>query len=183
MALTILDVGDRIRLTQPWTFTVVQEQRNHEFAVAMDLMAVGTEWDTIMHRVGLVTGKNYYQTRPFPASEEYYFIRDAVGRLTGDRRCMVREDALPESEQATLTMIRNWQPQVTLLDGVELTVDRVYLRKGGKEFSSLSFRVTDWGPRYTPPPALNIRGFKKQHRFFARLADCRNIAGEVSYAP
>lgn len=60
---------------------------------------------------------------------------------------------------------------VELPYGTELIVDRVYIRKGGSEFDSVSFFV------HAPRPA-GCSGKGKKRRFFASLDDVNRIIGE-----
>jgi hypothetical protein len=145
-------------------------------------MDVGTPWEAIMLRVGVVTGKNYYLTRPFPESERYYFERDLAIREHGSRRAVLDVEALPEFDRATWHMMGQYLPTATVPAGSELTVDRVYIRQGAKEYSSLSFLVTDAGPFGDRLAPVAKRGFKKAHRFWAKLRDCRRIEASVDYA-
>lgn len=182
--LALLDIGDRLRLTADWTFQLHEESRNHEFAVGLNLLAVGTSWDALMHRIGTVTEKNYYQTRPFPESERYYFER-ALRRKHGlneYRGPALEGHQLSDFDRGTLELMERFTLHATIPAGVELTVDRVYIRKGAKEYSSLSFLVTDarpFGDRLAP---VAKRGFKTTHRFWAKLADCRAMSATVAYA-
>lgn len=55
--------------------------------------------------------------------------------------------------------------KVTLNKDTVLAVDRIYIRKGAAEYSSISFRIIS-------NPIWND---KKVYRFWAKLADCNNI--------
>lgn len=69
---------------------------------------------------------------------------------------------------------RNWHElrattrAVTLPKGTVLTIDRIYLRKGSKEYDSVTFRGA-------------IPGAKRKVRFFARLADVNRIVMEDAH--
>ena len=182
MTLHLPDIGDRLRLTADWTFQLHQESRNHEFAVALGCMAVDSPWDALMHRIGMVTGKNYYQTRPFPESERYYFERDLSTRLHGSRRAMLAREELSDFDRGTLELMDAFRLDATIPAGVELTVDRVYIRKGAKDYSSMSFLVTDAAPFGDRLAPVAKRGFKNAHRFWAKLSDCRAMDAVLTYA-
>lgn len=184
MTLALVDIGDKLRLTQDWTFQLHQESRNHEFAVALGLLAVDTPWDTIMHRIGMVTEKNYYQTRPFPEEERYYFER-ALRRKHGlneYRGPALEGHRLSEFDRGTLELMAAFTLHATIPAGAELTVDRVYIRKGAKDYSSLSFLVTDAAPFGDRLAPVAKRGFKREHRFWAKLDDCRRMDAVLTYA-
>lgn len=184
MALALVDIGDKLRLTADWSFQLHQERRNHEFAVALGLLALGTLWDKIMLRIGTVTGKNYYMSRPFPEEERYYFERELRHKHGLDmwRGPELREDRLSEFDQGTLALMRAFTMHVTIPAGVVLTVDRVYIRKGAKDYSSLSFLISDAAPFGAGLAPVAKRGFKSAHRFWAKLADCRRMEATLSYA-
>lgn len=64
---------------------------------------------------------------------------------------------------------------VTLPKGTILAVDRIYIRKGAADFSSLSFRIVshaDWKKE------KNSFGSKHIFRFWAKLKDCNTIEFE-----
>jgi len=52
--------------------------------------------------------------------------------------------------------------EVSLPEGTLLTVDRIYIRQGMKEYSSVTFRSI-------------LKGIKKKPRFWAKLGDVNNI--------
>ncbi|MNV33655.1 hypothetical protein D3C71_1250320 [compost metagenome] len=64
---------------------------------------------------------------------------------------------------------------VTIVAGTELQLDRIYVRKGKEDFSSLSFMVVSSpDKRLSPNPAT--KGFTKgKKRFWAKLDDCNRI--------
>lgn len=62
--------------------------------------------------------------------------------------------------------------EVTLPEGTVLVVDRVYIRKGNEQYSSLSFRVG--AGKSSPFPN------KKRPRFWAKLADVNTIECDIT---
>lgn len=61
--------------------------------------------------------------------------------------------------------------------GTELQIGRIYIRKGAKDFSSISFDVTQ-----SPLPIL--AGTKKSNRrFWAKLTDCNKMEIEREELP
>lgn len=70
-------------------------------------------------------------------------------------------------KQMLVRYLAYWQADksepVTIPSGAVLKIDRVYIRKGNSEFSSLSFF---W---------LNADGTRKRLRFWAKLADVNTI--------
>jgi hypothetical protein len=66
----------------------------------------------------------------------------------------------------------NWD--VTLDTGTELVVDRIYIRKGLSDWSSMTFRITE-----TTDPDL---AKQKKRRFWAKLNDCNQIECTIEEA-
>ena len=56
--------------------------------------------------------------------------------------------------------------------GTVLAVDRIYIRKGASDFSSISFRIVSH-PKYKKEK--KVFGETYLHRFWAKLQDCNNI--------
>lgn len=80
---------------------------------------------------------------------------------------------------ASFDPIRYTYPEentVTLPEGTKLKVDRIYIRKGASDYSSLSFFVTDTSHPKLQPSKTVGRGFKKgRKRFWAKLSDVNEI--------
>lgn len=110
--LHIPDIGERLCLSEPWTFKVHLEHRN----------------GTLLQYLG-VERSSYWWAGP-------------------------NEDPGPWS--------------CTLAAGTVLTVDRIYIRKGAADFSSVSFRAS-----------LPAGKKHKAVRFWAKLEDVNEIAYEV----
>jgi len=78
-------------------------------------------------------------------------------------------------EDLRLIYTVNPPKSLTLPAGTVLTVDRIYIRKGLGEFSSLSFNLVSW-PKDAPLPENSRSAIKgKKPRFWAKLEDCNNI--------
>ena len=61
---------------------------------------------------------------------------------------------------------------MTLLAGTVLKVDRIYIRKGSAEYSSITFFVSE-----SPMPELSSKKGPKR-RFWVKLQDANNIEFE-----
>lgn len=59
---------------------------------------------------------------------------------------------------------------VVIPKGTQLTVDRIYIRKGKKEFDSISFVVTE-----LPGKELGKKIFGIRARFWVKLAELKNL--------
>lgn len=63
---------------------------------------------------------------------------------------------------------------LTFIEGTVLSVDRIYIRKGASDFSSISFYIED-SPEEKFKPGKK-KGFKKgKLRFWAKLCDVNNM--------
>lgn len=58
---------------------------------------------------------------------------------------------------------------VVLVAGTNIKLDRIYVRKGQKDYSSLSFHI--------------VNGMFKGSRFWAKLSDCNNIEFDTAIVP
>lgn len=65
---------------------------------------------------------------------------------------------------------RGEHAKTSLPEGTILTVDRIYIRQGAKDFDSVSFWLG------TKPKGVGYRG---KIRFWAKLEDVNNIEGEL----
>jgi hypothetical protein len=130
MKLYIPEIGDSIKLIEPWTFSLYNESRN----------------ESLME-----------------------FVGDFRGRMNRyDNSC-------PETIPCIIPA------------GEILKVDRIYIRKGIKDYSSITFlwkgkstepRIETYGPGY----GLSGKQYKiprKPVRFWAKLSDVNNIEFEM----
>lgn len=113
MNFYIPEIGDKIKLTKPWQFTLFYEHRNNQFIAA------------------------------------------------------IRPDAPPPG---TGYMADGRSVSATLPTNTVLRVDRIYVRKGKSDWSSVSFVVVEM-----PGSSAKHRGFSGKGRFWAKLEDCNEI--------
>jgi hypothetical protein len=89
--------------------------------------------------------------------------------------CEHRNSSLWEvvsNEKMTCELIRNQKViKVTLPEGCILSVDRLYVRRGAKDFDSVTFR--------TIKGSCGNQKKLEKNRFWAKLADVRNMIVEV----
>lgn len=126
MKLFIPPLKTRLRLVEPWTFTLYDEYRSDDL------------WETL----GLV--------------EELRRRRDERNNKLRNDRYIVRD--------------HNWYDithPVTLPADSILKVDRIYIRNGGEEYDSVTFRTE------------SIPGIKGKPRFWAKLHDVNQMEVEV----
>lgn len=58
---------------------------------------------------------------------------------------------------------------VVLVAGTQIKLDRIYVRKGQKDYSSLSFHI--------------VSGKFKSSRFWAKLSDCNEVEFDMAIVP
>jgi hypothetical protein len=166
--LHIPEIGDRITLAEDWTFLLHQEYRNQSLwdimsgdedpaivELARRKTAAVEEMSEIMRR-GTSTGNLFATTL-----EAHTNLREEDRPRLEELRSELMEVNMAEASIA-----------VTLPAGTELAVDRIYIRKGASDFSSLSFNLVA-----TPDPRISAARGRK--RFWAKLADCNRIVMEA----
>lgn len=119
MRVFIPELGTILTLAQPWTFTIINENRNRGLAALRG-----------------VKNPDYY----FP------FGTEENKEISGGWNYRQRVPVDPGTH--------------TLEAGTNLEVDRIYVRKGNEEFSSVTFKM---------------RVGSKMIRFFAKLDDINKI--------
>lgn len=147
MKLYVPEIGDEIVLTKDWTFDLFSEDRNTTLATlhGYTLKYDHSESDRKWDE-WVKNGRNL----PYP---EYNSL---------DNHFWVKEDSKGVHSIP-----------ITLPVGTVLKVDRIYVRKGSSDFSSLSFTTKSFGSVDTL--TWNNKPAKRGVRFWARLSDCNNI--------
>ena len=135
MRFNIPDVGFKMTLTSDWTFDLIREYRNTSL------------WDLLVNAVDEEAAVKAYDERMWEFNAK---VEEAIEQ--GITVIQIEEVKMPFVS-------------VTLPVGTELSVDRIYIRKGASDYSSVTFNV------------LSIPNVKKKGRvrFFARLDDVNNL--------
>jgi len=155
MKLYIPEIGDQFKLITDWTFVLYEEQRNKSL---WDLYNCknSTEVEIKNNREKVIKNeindieKKYKQ--PFGYHWHYTNCKwepDDITRVTELR------NELYDCAAVTVTI-----PKDSILK-----LDRIFIRKGMDDWSSLTFYLTHH-------PDIS---FKKKPRFWAKLHDCNNI--------
>lgn len=139
MNLFIPELGTKLRLLRPWEFKVINEARNLSIAKLLEVQS-----PTNRYPLGAVQGRSYFYTSQ---------SRSVSGKWVSE-----------ECEEKSFEPERKTSYTYTFPIETILTVDRIYIRKGAKDFSSVSFLTQVGGKRV---------------RFFARLVDVNNLVVEV----
>ena len=147
MNMFIPEIGTRIILSEDWMFTLYFEQRNKFLIDFMD--AVNDEAD-MSRRRNFIHGLG-------------------VRHYADDREGVLRMSQWYQDRGHDMNALNY---QMTLPVGTDLTIDRIYIRKGQENFSSASFVLN-----HTAHPVGEVRGRK---RFWAKLEDVNNIVFELA---
>lgn len=169
MRLFIPDVGVSMRLLQNWTFDLKREGRNNDVweALNCDLHPSLEQSRARIARMEAARQEIADRMVPSPLRRRHGIYVDYAS--TEDRNA---DFALRDEIYSAKT---NQSVPVTLEAGTVLKVDRVYIRQGAEDFSSLSFYIEET-PMLALVPAKKGGGFKKgRRRFFASLVDVNTM--------
>lgn len=190
MNLYVPEIGDELKLTEDWTFTLYAEYRNEGLASYFKHYLAGGGWidEEAIPPMRPADYKVEYPEQPKQRGGLFFNNDNSWDEY--NKACRRAEQNNPEYVQyqkdytAWLNKIqRNGKEEmiVTIPAGTVLKVDRIYIRKGVSDYSSLSFfahlgvtevtRVGRWsgGAKKTKKNAL---------RFWAKLHECNNIKFE-----
>lgn len=151
MKLLIPQIGSKIVLRKPWTFTVWSERRNETLGKTLGILALR-------------------KTGPWPQSD--FGGQRVPPRYVDQWLWNGQKDPTPQDRYTRFDVVAS--SACTLPKGITLTVDRIYIRNGAKDFSSISFRLN-----IDPKKPLKFVGtdivIPKGIRFWAKLDECNNI--------
>jgi hypothetical protein len=190
MKLYVPEIGDHIVLIKDWKFDLHAENRNEQLgALFGHYLSGGYRGGWIDEEVH-PRFRNYDYVVDYPSENDPKF-RKRFGGVDYD----ALQKARKEAEEACPEFVKYWADNkewhdraneimkdkltITIPAGTTLAVDRIYIRKGASDFSSITFyakqlgEVTIPGSRWSwgNPKAKKI----KAQRFWAKLADCNNI--------
>ena len=151
------EIGDEIILEKDWTFELHSERRN----------------DTMGEFFG-------YKSACFGSwikFSDYHVYADFVNRMENESVSdyLIRRDKWHEE----LAKFSVKSITITIPKGCLLKIDRIYIRKGCKDYSSITFNVKKMGEALVKQSRWNDKIInKKSFRFWAKLSDCNNIIFE-----
>lgn len=188
MKLYIPEIGDHIRLTADWTFTLHAEGHNNALANIFGYQIFG--WNYWLDRTKIEDEPAKKYTIDYP-HEEYFKRAFSKGQCTYEERQAAYKKAALESEsyQDYLKAYEDWRKRayalltdkitITLPAGTVLAVDRIYIRKEASDFSSITFYAKGLGESETKNRRSGRATKWKAQRFWAKLADCNQIEFEL----
>lgn len=190
MQLYVPEIGDEIRLTNDWTFELHAEYRNEQLAglfgyyIHMSLLVN----ESIVPKIRPVDYKIDYPDLKDPRFRKHF---GEIDRNAYYKECDEARNSCPEyvKYQADSTewydnIKKHGTPtvSVTLPAGTLLKIDRIYIRKGSSDFSSITFYAKGLGEVMVSSNRWTVNSLKttkrKAQRFWAKLADCNQIQFE-----
>ena len=152
MKLYVPEIGDHLQLTADWTFDLYNEHRNTSLWSLYDcdndplVQKQKAEKDRIQSEIRTLEAKMYPRGM-------YWNHRDV-----DPADFQKRKELYNQTHKLFVT-------QVTIPKDSVLAIDRIFIRKGMDDWSSLTFYL-----KHHPD-----RQFKKKPRFWAKLHDCNKI--------
>lgn len=153
--LFIPEIGTEITLAEHCTLTIYPERRNHKLLEKLGYTGFPTFWpdDT-----GLEEYVDFCLTSEQDAEFDELFAKSQKNTDDFDRETWTKERKKFYQKYKDV-LVQN--VPLLLVDGTVLKVDRIYIRKGNKEYSSLTFYAKN-GPY-------------KGQRFWAKLDEVNQL--------
>lgn len=185
MKLFIPEIKTTIKLTKDWTFTLYPEYRNTTLGELFGHYIIynySTRTYQWVNKMDVPPMRKQDFNIQYPSRDSFRKYEDY------QKAIKQAEDSCPEYiSWCKDNVIHRYESEekgkneicITLPAGTILIVDRVYIRKGLKDYSSLSFIVKNLGE----VTISNYNNKKKKvttQRFWAKLEDCNNIEGDFS---
>lgn len=192
MKFYVPEIGDEIILEEDWSFGLFPERRNEHLAAFYGHYRGGfltNGWidSSVLPPMRPVDYKVNYPKQGVPNT----FFGKTFDRNIWEKECKLAEENCPEykkwHEDREIWREQSdkiWKPvlDIKLPKGTRLKIDRIYIRKGSKDFSSITFFAKDLGEitttvgeHTTKPKKIK----KKSLRFWAKLVDCNKIVFSV----
>jgi len=186
MKLYIPEIGDSFTLAEDWELTLHAEGRNQDLAAWAGYYFVSGLPDRFVDPNIVPPMRPHDFEVDYSKSDAAY----KAGRSYSNCEALRREE-----EQAWPEWVKYWDDyrewvsatknagvteiKVILPAGTSLKVDRIYIRKGKGEYSSITFFADGLGETIVPASGLAWRrqydAKKKKLRFWAKLADVNTM--------
>lgn len=183
------ELGDTITLAEDFTFTLHAESRNKDLAAAFGHYEVYNRGAIFIDESVLPPMRDPDYDLKYPDQNDPQF-KDWLGRIDGNKLnkaykqaeadCLEYKKYFEDLEIHRQEAAKIGKPsiQVTLPKGTELIVDRIYIRKGASDYSSITFRTTSLGSANVPNSSYRKSKTKKSLRFWVKLQECNTIVFE-----
>jgi hypothetical protein len=181
--LYIPEIGDEITLKSDWTFDLYPESRNYDLGKLFGHYLHGYPEKWIDEKVVPEMREVDYKVN-YPSHDDFYKLFKGYNHEKYEEACRKAEEACPEYVQYYKDH-KEWSDKckeigkeklsITIPAGSILKVDRIYIRKGAKDFSSITFYVRGFGEITRTEIWTKRKSTRKSLRFWAKLADCNTI--------
>ena len=207
MNFYVPELGDELVLTKDWKFNLFPEWRNTDLATLQNhYLYNGYDQIRDTWYIGWIDGTVILKMRDIDYAFEYpdreKFTKKSLGQFvvgsTGTvdmaaylKACEEIRNSNPEyiqwekdKKEWNQKCSNSWKPilPAVIPAGTTIKVDRIYIRKGAKDFSSITFLVRGLGEieKKIPYPVKGKKTTKnkKSLRFWAKLVDCNTIEFE-----
>lgn len=182
----IPEISDLWKLEQPWSFTLYQEHRNNDLWQALDadnhpsldghkaqIALLEAEQDEIVGRMYM---QDVTETRWMPRGSHFSGTHEKIIVRKKDYASPQDRQRWNDLRDQIYGLINGRTVPVTLPTETVLRVDRIYIRKGNSDYSSLSFYVIG-SPHPALAPVKTSKGFKQgRKRFWAKLTDVNRLS-------
>lgn len=181
--LYIPEIGDEITLKSNWTFDLYPEGRNYDLGEFYGHYLHGYPERWIDGSIVPKIRDRDYNVN-YPNYNDFHGIFTKFDRKKYDNACRKAEEACPEYIQyekddkewrISCSKIGKDKLSITIPTGAILKVDRIYIRKGAKDFSSITFYVRGLGEITRTETWSKRKSNRKSLRFWAKLSDCNTI--------
>jgi len=185
--LFIPEIKDQIILSEDWTFELYAERRNTDLA-KLHGFYLNDGWIN-ENELAPLRDPDYDIKYPDPYDSKYntgYFRDKGWQQLKKDQKAA--EDNCSEYQQWIKDSIEfnrkarqlgKENIQITIPKGTILQIDRIYIRKGASDYSSITFYAKNLGEINTSTGYYTKKKIKKSSlRFWAKLIDCNKIKFE-----
>lgn len=154
MKLYVPEIGDHLQLTADWTFTLYNEYRNTSMWELYDCENHPAVVQQTARQNKLRDELNSLESKMYPGNRYWHSSTHTIDPVDLQRRSELY-DSIREMHTV----------EVTIPVGSVLSIDRIFIRKGISDYSSLTFFLKSH-PDKT---------FKKKPRFWTKLLDCNKI--------
>lgn len=179
MKLYVPEIGDKLKLSEDWKFDLHAEYRNTTLALLFGYYYVNDGWvDSKI--IPEIRNRDYNVIYPDRSlSLSYFEYNDACTRA--EENCPEYVQYHKEYNEWLHKCRKISAPtiNITIPAGTIIKVDRIYIRKGSSDYSSITFYAVGLGEVITSS-RWSVSKPKKQKslRFWCKLADCNNIVFE-----
>lgn len=196
MNFYVPEIGDEIVLSEDWTFKLHAENRNQDLGIFFgyyltSYSRLGYKWvdSNVLPKMREID----YDVK-YPNRKDYGL--DGYNSIFHNKRSNEYQEACKQAEQNCPEYVKYYQDfdqwlkdlegvginemDVTIPKGTILKVDRIYIRKGLSDYSSITFIAHNLGEIVRKVGWMNEKTKKKKTlRFWAKLSDCNKIKFEI----